>query len=398
MNRLVLVAICLLLAACQDKAQPVVVLISIDGLGADVQREVDTPTLDRLAARGIRARSMRPVFPTLTFPNHYSIATGLVPSEHGLVGNRFPNSIRQDWYTLYDRSKVQDGSWYRGEPLWVVAEKNGLVAASYYFVGTEAPIGGIRPTHYFDFDASVPGDARVEQVLRWLALPEPQRPSIITLYFEDVDVASHKHGPRSPEALATIHLVDAYIGELVETAGPSVHYVIVSDHGQADTSGETLILSDVISWPEDARIIEGGSYLNLFSDSLPENEALALCEKVNAAWQHGSCYTPSSAPEEWQVSDDGRYSELIFAPDAGHNIVSEASRQQQIPKGNHGWPPDADELQATFIAAGPSIRPAGDIDAISVLDVYPFVLGLLALDAPLPDPDRTALLQFLAAE
>ena len=234
-----LIASVFLAAACNSTAadEPIVVLISIDGLGAPLMRAVDTPTLDKLKASGVSTDRMQPVYPTMTFPNHYSIATGLYPSEHGIVNNTFPNSDRSDWYTLYDRSKVQDGSWYGGQPIWVLAEQNGMTAKSYYFVGTEAPINGIKPTVAYDFDPDVPGSERVETALGWLAEAAVTRPRIITLYFEDVDRASHDDGPTSPEAIAGLRRVDNYLKTLTEGVeslpiAESVHYVVVSDHGQ----------------------------------------------------------------------------------------------------------------------------------------------------------------------
>jgi len=154
---------------------PYLILISIDGFRWDYPSIYATPALDRLAAGGVRAEAMRPVYPSLTFPNHYSIATGLYPAEHGIVHNHFPNGERDAWYHLWDRSSVEDGRWYGGVPIWVAAEKAGMVSAAYYFVGTEAAIGDVMPSHWYSFDESVPAGARVEQVIDWLQLPADER-------------------------------------------------------------------------------------------------------------------------------------------------------------------------------------------------------------------------------
>ena len=195
--------------------KPYLILISIDGFRWDYQDRYDTPAMDRIAADGIRADAMQPVFPTLTFPNHYSIATGLYPANHGLIGNRFFSPDRGRFYSLYDRHTVQDGSWYGGEPVWVAAERNGMVTAAYYFVGTEAPVNDIPLSHWRPFDPSVSGSRRVEQVLDWLNMEDEQRPHLITLYFEDVDSATHQHGPGSSQSIAAIERVDGYLGQLI---------------------------------------------------------------------------------------------------------------------------------------------------------------------------------------
>ena len=146
----------------EHRDKPYLVLVSLDGFRWDYQDLYNTPALDRIAADGVRAERMIPVFPTLTFPNHYSIATGLYPAHHGLIDNTFPNDDLSDWYSIRRREAVQDGAWYAGEPVWVAAEKAGMVTAAYYFVGTEADIQGIPMTYWHTFDASVPGTTRVQ--------------------------------------------------------------------------------------------------------------------------------------------------------------------------------------------------------------------------------------------
>lgn len=388
------------LAGCSTTPdrESIVVLISIDGLGAQMLDAVDTPVLDELAAGGITAERMQPVFPTLTFPNHYSIATGLKPAEHGIVGNTFPNAARDDWYTLRDRSKVQDGRWYGGDPIWVLAEKNGLTAKSYYFVGTEADIQGIKPTVAFDFDPSVSGTERVDTVLGWLALPDATRPRMVTLYFEDVDVAAHDHGPGAPETGDAISRVETYLRRLFDGAAAlpvadRVHYVVVSDHGQAPyrPDRDVFVLDTVVDLG-DARIVEGGAYLNVFDAKLSDADADAICAAVNGAWAHGRCYTHRSAPAAWHVTDDTRYPDVFMIANEGYALISGEHRRGRLKKGNHGWPPEADSMQAIFIASGQRISSGQRIASIRSIDVFPFMLALLGLEPPRPIPDEQKIL------
>ncbi len=389
-----------LLAGCAstNEREPIVILISIDGLGPPMMQSVDTPVLDELAASGLSAERMQPVFPSLTFPNHYSIATGLYPAEHGIVNNRFPNAERSEWYTLRDRTKVQDGKWYVGEPVWVLAERNGLTSKSYYFVGTEATINGVKPTVAFDFDPNVAGTERVDTVLGWLALPASERPRFVTLYFEDVDRTSHDHGPYSAETKAAIKRVDDYLRRLVDgveklPVANDVHYVIVSDHGQAPyLADQDILVLDTVVDTSDARIIEGGAYLNLFDEDMTDSEADAICTRVNRHWQYGSCYTRHSAPAEWRVADDTRYPEVMLVADVGHALISTEDRRSSVHGGDHGWPPEADSMQALFIASGPMIEKGRRVESIHVIDVYPFMLQLLGLEPPREFPDEQQVL------
>ncbi|HSM32107.1 MAG TPA: ectonucleotide pyrophosphatase/phosphodiesterase, partial [Woeseiaceae bacterium] len=272
---------------------PRLILISIDGFRWDYLSIYPTPALRRIAESGVRAESMRPVYPSLTFPNHYSIATGLYPAEHGIVHNHFPDEARNRWYHLHDRSSVEDARWYGGEPVWVTAEKNGLVTAAYYFVGTEAAIGGVSPSHWHSFDASVPGGDRVTQVIDWLAWPEARRPRLITLYFEHVDRAGHDFGSGSPELAAAVAQVDANIGRLLDAIedlglGDEVYVLVVSDHGQASyvDPEATFVLRDHIDLAG-LDVVAGGAYAWIYQEEPDPERARAIRDAINAAWAHG---------------------------------------------------------------------------------------------------------------
>ncbi len=367
-----------------------VVLVSLDGFGRDFRSMTDTPALDRLAAGGVRAAALRPVYPTLTFPNHYSIATGLYPVEHGIVANNFPAADRSRWYRMRERETVQDGSWYGGEPIWVTAERHGLVSAAFFFVGTEAPVAGVSPTYWRPFDAGIPGEARVDQVLDWLALPERRRPHLVTLYFEDVDVAAHEHGPGSAETLAAIRRVDAYLGRLIDglerlDVPGGIHVIVVSDHGQmAPLDGaEPFVLAEHVEIGG-LTIIEGGSYLNLFLEVSSAQSAVAIRDTVNAAWESGRAYLRDDAPARWRFGSDGRFPDIVLMADPGHTVVSTPARIAAIKRGKHGWDPATPSMHGIFIASG-QLLPAGrEIGEISVVDVFPLMLAILGLPDPRP--------------
>lgn len=381
-------------AACQhapEPSPPHVVLISIDGFRHDFRDITDTPALDALAAGGVRATALQPVFPTMTFPNHYSIATGLYPHEHGIVDNTFPDATRTRWYTLRDRDAVGDGSWYGGEPIWVTAARAGLRTAAFYFVGTEAAIGGVRPDDWYAFDPAVPGEARVQQVLDWLGRPATQRPRLITLYFEDVDKATHDYGPESPASLAAIRRVDGYLQRLLDGAArlglnDQLYVVVVSDHGQARTRRDAppFVLADHVSL-DGVHVVDHGSLAMLFLDDPRPGRAAALRDAINAAWRHGRAYMRTDTPAGWRVTDDPRFGDVIVVADVGHVVSSQHGRG--VSAGDHGWAPDAPQMQGTFIARGPRLPVGKVIDEASVVDVYALLLGILELPAP-PDHPR----------
>jgi predicted AlkP superfamily pyrophosphatase or phosphodiesterase len=361
------------------------ILISIDGFRWDYPSLYDTPALDRLARGGVRAESLRPVYPTLTFPNHYSIATGLHPAEHGIIHNHFPNGKRSAWYHLWDRSSVEDGSWYSGVPIWVAAEKAGMVSAAYYFVGTEAAIGEVSPSHWYSFDESVPAGARVAQVIDWLRLPAEERPHMITLYFEDVDDAGHDYGEGSAELAEAVALVDASIGRLLDAIDDlglrdDVHLLIVSDHGQADHAGpdSALVLNEHIDL-DGLEIIEGGSYASIYQQVPDKARAAEIRDAINSNWSHGRAYLRDETPADWRVSDDSRFPDIFVAPELHHAVVSSSDRRRRLKHGDHGWEPRYRNMHGVFIASGPRVIAGQEVAEISAVDVYPLMLELLQI-------------------
>ena len=361
------------------------VLVSIDGFRFDYQDLYDTPALDRIADSGVRADALRPVFPTMTFPNHYSIATGLYPADHGIVHNDFPNDTRDAWYHLWDRSSVEDGSWYAGEPIWVAAERHGMVSAAYYFVGTEAPVGGIRPTHWYSFDGSVTAGERVDQVIDWLRLPVGKRPRVITLYFEDVDDAGHDYGQGSPQLEQSVVLVDTEIGRLLDAIEEfglteTTAVFVVSDHGHSNYEHleSTLVLEEIIDL-EGLSIQEGGSYAWIYQDEPDRDAAIRIRDAINASWHNGVAFLREHAPPEWRVTDRPRYPEVFVQPDLHHAVVTRREDIDGIEPGDHGWAPEYPEMYGIFLMTGAGVSPHRKVGILDVVDIYPLMLDVLGI-------------------
>lgn len=368
--------------------KPYLVLISIDGFRWDYPDLYPTPAIARIAERGIKAEAMQPAFPTLTFPNHYSIATGMLPAHHGLVANEFPDEESGNWYNYKTRSTVQDGSWYLAEPIWVTAEKQGMVTAAYFFVGTEADVQGVRPTHWRKFDADDSGEQRVRQVLDWLAEPAGVRPHLVTLYFEEVDDYAHWYGPGSPESIESIRRVDEQIGQLLDgiatlPCADDLYIVLVSDHGQAlYQQQKPVFILDQHVVLDGARLVEGGPWVFIHFDKQDETRAMKIRDTINQAWNCGRALLPGDAPESWAVSGSSRFPDIIVQADPGCAVISSSAQHNKITPGDHGWPPEMKEMRGIFMASGPGITPGTKTGIVHVTDVYPLMMKILGLTYP----------------
>ncbi|HEX7113384.1 MAG TPA: ectonucleotide pyrophosphatase/phosphodiesterase [Mizugakiibacter sp.] len=381
-------------------ARAPLILISIDGFRADYLQRGLTPTLAALAADGVHAEAMQPSFPSITFPNHYTLVTGLYPDHHGIVHNTMQDPALGR-FALGNRAAVGDGRWWaEGEPIWVTAEKQGLHTATMFWPGSEAAIHGVRPDHWHPYDGDVAPRARVDQVLTWLDLPAKQRPAFITLYFEAVDGAGHWHGPDSPELSAALRDTDAALARLVDGLRrrglyDRVNLVIVSDHGMTATSpAQTIYLDDLIDLSDvDVVTYDVPAELN----PKPEHAA-AVARALLAPHPHLRCYARDALPARLHYGSNPRVAAIVCIPDDGW-LVSTHARQAKRKRallGEHGYDNDDPAMRALFVAHGPDFRRGVVLPEFPNVDVYPLLAHLLGIRPQPNDGDLTPLRGALA--
>ncbi len=364
---------------------PYVVLVSLDGFAARYVAHYAPPALTVLAARGVWAEEgMIPVYPSLTFPNHYALATGMYPTRNGIVANTFFDPGRGAWYSLGDPDAVADGSWYRGEPLWVTAERQGMVAATFYWVGSEAAVGGVRPSYWRRYDAGVDNDARVTQVLEWLAYPEAYRPHFVTLYFSTTDAVGHAFGPDSPEMASAVGAVDASLSRLFAGIAALPHAdrvttIVLSDHGMDGyaVSGRRY-LADVTSL-DGLVIAESGASANVHVDEA-RRSAAELAIDATGGLPGVTAYLADDVPERLHYRGDPRIGDVVLVPDSGV-VVYPVNDRPESPGYTHGWDNALLSMRALFIASGPGLPQGTRIAPFEAVHVYPLVTRILGLAA-----------------
>lgn len=357
-----------------------VILVSIDGFAPSYLERGLTPNLSGLADRGVKGEGMRPSFPSVTFPNHYTLVTGLRPDRHGIVANRMEDpAVSSAPFTLGDRNAVGDRRWWDGaEPIWVTAEKRGLRTATMFWPGSEAAIGGVRPTRWLPFDGKMPAEARVDTLLAWLDADAAERPAFMTLYFDDVDHAGHEGGPYAPETARAVARVDAAVGRLLaglKARGLEANVIVVSDHGMAATSADRVIRLDRIAPPSSYRTVAVGPFAAI--EAQPGQEK-ALARALLQPHTRMECWRKQDIPARFHYGRNQRVPAFLCLADDGWLIASGEGRDYR-PGGAHGYDTDSAEMRAIFLAEGPAFEPGSTLPTFDNVDVYPLVMGLLGL-------------------
>lgn len=371
--------------------KPTLILISIDGFRADYFEKYKHPTLTALAGEGVRAQWLTPSYPSLTFPNHYTIATGLYPEHHGIIANDFYDPDFDGTFSMNKRAEVQNGRWWGGEPIWITAEKQGQRAAAVFWPGSEAEIGGMRPTYWRPFENALPDSDRVDSLLALLDLPVSQRPTFLTLYFSDVDHEGHEHSPDSVEVAQAITVVDGALERLVRglrarNINEKVNIIVVSDHGMAPAAPtDVVILDDYFQTEFAQRITWGHQVTNVFPKTGAEQ---ALWDSIRRAeLPHARCYHKQDIPARFHYQASRRIAPIVCMADEGWRMFSRQAYAAELEKPNrprhmigaHGYDNQLPSMRALFIARGPAFKHGVVIDPFPNVNVYPIMTSVLGL-------------------
>jgi predicted AlkP superfamily pyrophosphatase or phosphodiesterase len=394
-----------------------VLLISMDGFRWDycALHPAETPHLRRYAAEGVSASELIPVYPSNTFPNHYAIVTGLYPAHHGIINNEFfdPRLGRFFHYTL--PADTAADRWWGGEPIWVTAEKEGLQSASYYWVGSEAAIGGVRPTFAKHFNAAdyyrIPFAKRIDDVVGWLRLPPDRRPSVITFYLEETNSAGHKFGPDSPELAAAVKLLDGRLGALMDrlkSESLPVNLIVVSDHGMTAVSPQrVMVLEDYLDPSTVAVDFQSpamglrplkGTALDIVRAlaRLPHAKAYFTDNRPDGIRVPGGQYLPA----RFHLTGNPRIPDVWIVPEEGWHM--QTRNNAKIPavhdqKGDHGFDPAFRSMHGILIADGPAFRTGGAvIGPVENIHIYNLMCAVLHLTPAPNDGDDRLVREFLA--
>ncbi len=361
---------------------PYVVMLSMDGFRWDYADRVETPNLDYIAQNGVKAAYVKPVFPSKTFPNHYSMATGLYPSNHGIVDNNFPCPDLGLSFRLGDREMVENADFYAGEPIWVTAEKQNITAASFFWVGSEAPVQGVHPTFWKRYDNRVSFQDRMDTVLYWLQLPVEKRPRLITFYFQEPDSQGHKTGPNSEEINEMVMHLDSLLGSFILKLKELPHYhqinfIVTSDHGMTEVSPERYVdITDYVSrdWFD---LTHGGNPMIHVS---PKEGMLDSVYNILKKVENISVWKKNEIPERLNYGNNPRIGDLVLLADSTWSIGWGKPRGTYYTGGAHGWDNAKKDMHTIFYAMGPAFRKSYQHTPFEVVDLYPLIAHILKVN------------------
>lgn len=359
------------------------IIVSMDGFRWDYPRLYQAPNLDRIAQQGVKA-TMRPSYPASTFPNHYTLITGLVPDHHGIINNSFWDRENNRRYNMGDSITRNDPEYYGGEPIWTTARKQGVIAGSIYWVGSDINIKNTHPNYYkvWRDEPRLGFGQRIDTAIEWLNMPEKERPHLITLYFDEPDAAGHHFGPLSLQTSMAVHAMDSLMGVLVKKIASlpfseKVNLVIVSDHGMTEVSADRLIKPQDYLKPEWYDEIEGTNPTSIYvSDKARQDSIYHALSNV----EHIKVYRKGQLPPNLHYGTNKNAGDLIVVPEIGWQF---SFKHKGVP-GAHGYEPSEPDMQAIFYATGPAFKKKVEGKTFDNTAIYPLLAYLLGIQ---PDPN-----------
>ncbi len=379
--------------------RPYVVMLSLDGFRWDYDTKTHTPNLDYITNNGVKADGLQPSFPTKTFPNHYTIATGLYPGNHGLISNSFFAPDLDEYYSIRDRSKVENGKFYKGEPIWVTAEAQRVKAASYFWVGSEAKIKGYAPTYFKYYDHNFPYDQRIDTVVNWLKLPYNDRPHLITWYIDHADGVGHLHGPDSPEIVQSVGMLDSLIGVFLSKLNQlsikdSVNFIIVSDHGMANIQNDKMVyLNKYLN----NNFIDTAIGVNPFTLVYAKNKFIDSVYNSLKNAEGITTWKKEDIPERLHLKHNKRLSNIVVVADSGWSTAFNKGGFIYN-GGTHGYDNQNRDMYGIFYGIGPSFKKGYKTGTLYNIDIYNLLAKMLKIDPATNDGKPDRIMQVLAEE
>jgi predicted AlkP superfamily pyrophosphatase or phosphodiesterase len=393
-RRIALALLLVLLAGAARAEDPVVILLSWDGVRHDYPDRTALPALGRMAAQGVRAERLVPIFPSNTFPCHVALATGTYADRHGIVDNRFLDRERGRY------AYSSDASWIQAEPLWVTAERQGVRAATFFWVGSETDWHGVGASlRRAPFDADIGEAEKVEQIVAWLDLPPAERPRLVMSWWHGADGPGHRKGPDHPDVTAALREQDGQLDDPpaaldARHAWDHTTLIVVSDHGMTAVDESLDAQAPLAAAGIEAEVLPSSSFASVF---LKNPGQLDRAARVLAGLDGVTVYRADELPEAWRFRHPTRTGDLVVVtspprtftrPGLAESAVLAIGGLLDWRSGMHGYDPALPDMGAIFLALGRGVPAGRHLGAVRSIDVAPTVAALLGIDPPLQAEGR----------
>ncbi|EDO48960.1 predicted protein [Nematostella vectensis] len=356
-----------------------VILLSFDGFRWDYMEKTATPNLDFIAKTGVRAKYVKSIFPTQTFPNHFTIVTGLYAESHGIVANTMYDPELKSWFFM---NNTETKWWDGGEPVWVTNQHQGGTSAVVFWPGSETVIRGVQPTYFMKYDERVTYQSRVDRLMKALDIRKPA--TFLAAYFEEPDHSGHMYGPESEEVVIAIRKVDTITGYLVKQLQKrhlleKVNIIITSDHGMSSISSKKLVFLEDYIPPQSYKwinVLQWGAFAQILPMKGWSNQILLVLKDVD----HLNVYKKSSIPKQYHYTKNRRIAPIIIIADEGWSVVKNRTVDFKG-MGNHGYSNKYQSMGAFFVARGPYFKRNYISKPLNNVDIYPLVCDILQIKA-----------------
>jgi len=381
-----------------DTDQHPVLMISIDGLMNDYIERNETPNFDRFISEGVQAEYMIPVFPTKTFPNHWSLATGLYVENHGIISNSFYDYELDARFSYGAPDGQHDERWWGGEPIWVTAEKQGKTSVNFFWPGSEVTFDGLQSTKWVDYDGSIPDSTRIDSIAAWFNPEGDVQADFGTLYFSFVDSRGHRHGPDSPEvdeAVVEMDTLFGYFMQKLDEVGLSdkINVLLVSDHGMAAQSEDKVVFIDEIINLEDVDMIDWSPVAMIRPDEGKRDEIYTALKENEENYR---VYLKDEMPERFHFSNHYRIPEIIMIADIGYTITNRDNFEERgVEPGMHGFDNTEPEMFTYFAAKGPAFKVNQTEGPVESVNIYELISHLLQIEPAENDGSLDKVRKFL---
>ena len=381
-----------------DTDQHPVLMISIDGLMNDYIERNETPNFDRFISEGVKAEYMIPVFPTKTFPNHWSLATGLYVENHGIISNSFYDYELDARFSYGAPDGQHDERWWGGEPIWVTAEKQGKTSVNFFWPGSEVTFDGLQSTKWVDYDGSIPDSTRIDSIAAWFNPEGDVQADFGTLYFSFVDSQGHRYGPDSPEvdeAVVEMDTLFGYFMQKLDEVGLSdkINVLLVSDHGMAAQSEDKVVFIDEIINLEDVDMIDWSPVAMIQPDEGKRDEIFTALKENEENYR---VYLKDEMPERFHFSNHYRIPEIIMIADIGYTITNRDNFEERgVVPGMHGFDNVEPEMFTYFAAKGPAFKVNQTEGPVESVNIYELISHLLQIEPAENDGSLDKVRKFL---